>query len=175
MIERVRRAASSSMLARSSSAGGMISRSLLALSQRVSTPMLPSTSRSRLTSSIRATLRSVVRPLFSREAHNRATPAFFDVFTAMVPDSVVGPVTRRWAGPAPRETISESRDAPMRASISSVRFWWPFSMRLIADWLVLSWSAELLLGEPAVLACVTDQVADAAEVFVGHPTTVSQI
>ena len=123
MIERVRRAAGSSMLARSSSAGGTISRSLLELSQVVSTPREFSTSRSRLTSSMRATRRSVVRPLFSREAHSRATPAFLEVLTSIEPDSVVGPVTRRWVGPAPRATISESRAAPMRASISRERFW----------------------------------------------------
>ncbi len=66
MIERVRRAASSSMRSRSRSAGGTISRSLSSLSQRVCTPMLASTSRSRLTSSMRATRRSVVRPRLSR-------------------------------------------------------------------------------------------------------------
>ena len=41
----------------------------------------------------------------------------------MEPESVVGPVTRRWVGPAPRATISESSAAPMRASISRERFW----------------------------------------------------
>ena len=39
------------------------------------------------------------------------------------PVSVVGPLTRRCVGPAPRATISESRAAPMRASISRERFW----------------------------------------------------
>ena len=60
----------------------------------------------------------------------------------MVPDSVVGPVTRRWVGPAPSATISESSAAPMRASISRERFWCPFSIRLIALWLVASSSAS---------------------------------
>ncbi len=77
----------------------------------------------RLTSSMRATLRRVVRPRFSSEAHSSATPAFFDVFTSMLPDRVVGPVTRRWTGPPPRDTISLSRASPMRASISRLRFW----------------------------------------------------
>ncbi len=124
MTERVRRAASSSILVRSNSLGGMISRSFSALIQRVCTPRLSSTSSRRLTSSMRATLRSVVRPRLSSEAHKSATPAL-DVFTSMLPDSVVGPLTRRWVGSAPSATISESSAAPIRASISSDRFWWP--------------------------------------------------
>ena len=123
MIERVRRAESASMWSRSSVRGGTISRSLSSLSQRHCTPRLVSTSSRRLTSSIRATLRSVVRPRLSSVAHSSATPAFFEVFTSISPDSVVGPLTRRWVGPAPRATISESRAAPIRASISRERFW----------------------------------------------------
>ena len=122
ITERVRRAAASSMCSRSSSAGGMISRSL-SLNQRVCTPRLASTSSRRLTSSIRATLRSVVRPRLSSEAHSSATPAFFEVLTSIEPDKVVGPLTRRWVGPAPSETISESSAAPMRANICRERFW----------------------------------------------------
>ena len=76
-----------------------------------------------MTSSIRATLRSVVRPRLSSDAQSSATPAFFEDFTSIDPDSVVGPVTRRWVGPAPSDTISESSASPMRASISSERFW----------------------------------------------------
>ena len=84
------------------------------------------------------------------------------------PDSVVGPVTRRCVGPAPSETISESRASPIRASISRERFWWPFSIRLTALWLVPSTSASCVLGQAAVLAGVADEVADAAQVVVGH-------
>ena len=62
-----------------------------------------------------------------------------------------GPVTRRWVGPAPRATISESRAAPIRASISSERFWWPFSIRLIALWLVASSSASCAWVSPRCL------------------------
>ena len=113
--------------------------------------MLPSTSSSRLTSSIRATLRSVVRPRLSSDAQSSATPAFLEVLTSIVPDSVVGPVTRRWVGPAPSATISESSAAPMRASISRVRFWWPFSIRLIALWLVRSCSASWCWVRPRCL------------------------
>ena len=81
-----------------------------------------------------------------------------------------GPVTRRCVGPAPRATISESSAAPMRASISRVRFWWPFSMRLTALWLVLSSSASWCWVQPAVLAGVADQVADAALVVLLMPS-----
>lgn len=122
LTERVRRAAVTSIRDRSRWTGGMISRSLSSLSQRVWTPRLVSTSSSRFTSSMRATLRSVVRPRLSSDAHSRPTPAFFEVLTAMLPDSVVGPVTRRCVGPAPRATISESSADPIRASISRERF-----------------------------------------------------
>ena len=44
----------------------------------------------------------------------------------------VGPVTRRWVGPAPSATISESRAEPIRATISRERFWCPFSIRFTA-------------------------------------------
>src|SRR5699024_12576145 len=52
-------------------------------SHRVCTPIEVSTSRMRLTSSMRARLRSVVRPLFRSEAHSRATAAFLLVLTSM--------------------------------------------------------------------------------------------
>ena len=82
-----------------------------------------STSRRRLTSSMRATLRSVVVPSLSSEAQSRATPAFLLDFTSIEPDSRVPPLTRRWLGPdVPTLTISESSAVPMRAIISSVRF-----------------------------------------------------
>ena len=93
----------------------------------------------------------------------------------MLPESVVGPVTRRWVGPAPRATISESSAEPMRASISRERFWWPFSIRLIALWLVDSRSASCCWVMPAMLARVADEVADATLVVLSHTVTVSQI
>ena len=83
MTVRVRRAASMSMPARSRRAGGTISRSLLSGSQRTRTPIEVSTSMIRLTSSMRARLRSVVRPLLSRLAHSRATAAFLLVLTGI--------------------------------------------------------------------------------------------
>ena len=124
---------------------------------------------------MRATLRSVVRPRLSREAQSSATPAFFDDFTSMLPDRVVGPMTRRWLGPAPRDTISESSASPMRAIISRERFWWPRSMRLTALWLVPSRSASWFWVQPAVLARVADQVADPAHVVLSHGLTISHI
>ena len=145
------------------------------MSQRVFTPMLSSTSSSRLTSSIRATRRSVVGPRLSSDAHSSATPAFLEVLTSIEPRSVVGPVTRRCVGPWPMLTIGESSASPMRASISRDRFWWPRSMRLTALWLVPSIVGELLLRPAAVLAGVADQVADAAQVVLSHAATVSQI
>ncbi len=143
MTVRVRRAAATSIAARSSRAGGQISRSLLSGSQRVRTPMLESTSRMRLTSSMRARLRKVVRPRFSSEAHSRATAAFLLVLTSIAPDSLVPPTMRRCCGPEwPSETNSESRLSPMRASISRLRFCLPCSMRATALWLVPSDSAS---------------------------------
>ena len=87
----------------------------------------------RSTSSMRASLRSVVVPLFRSEAQSRATPAFFDDFTSIEPDRVVPPSTRRCIGAlGPIETMSLSSAAPTRASMSMVRFWPPCSMRLTA-------------------------------------------
>ena len=100
---------------------------------------------------MRATLRSTVLPRLSSEAQSRATPAFLEVLTSMEPESVVGPVIRRCTGPAPSATISESRAAPMRASISSERFWWPFSMRFTALWLVANRSASCCWVSPRCL------------------------
>ena len=149
MMLRVRRAASASIAARSSSDGTTSSRSLSALSQRNLTPIDSSTSSRRLTSSMRATLRSTVVPSLSSEAHSRATPAFLLDFTSMAPDKVVPPLTRRWLGPdVPTLTSSESSALPMRASISRVRFCWPCSMRLTALWLVLSSEASWACVRP---------------------------
>ena len=151
MIDRVRRAATSSMPLRSRFGGGVISRSFSALSHRDFTPMLSRTSSRRLTSSIRATRRSVVRPRLSSEAHSSATPAFLDVFTSIEPCSVVGPVTRRWVGPEPMLTSGESSASPILASISRERFWWPRSIRLTALWLVPSTSASCCWVQPRCL------------------------
>ena len=155
MMLRVRRAASSSIAVRSRCSGAIELEVVVLVEPGVAgTPMLASTSRMRLTSSIRATLRSVVRPLLSSAAHSSATPAFLLDLTLIEPDSVVPPTTRRCIGPeTPSETISESRASPIRASISRVRFWWPRSIRLIALWLVPRISASCGLGA-APGACV---------------------
>ncbi len=149
MTVRVRRAASTSMPARSRRAGGVISRSLLSGSQRTRTPIEVSTSMIRLTSSMRARLRSVVRPLFNRLAHSRATAAFLLVLTGIDPDSLRPPTIRRCCGPLwPSETNSLSSFSPTRASISSERFCLPCSMRATALWLVPSRSASSLCVRP---------------------------
>ncbi len=114
--------------------------------------MLSRTSRIRLTSSILATLRSVVRPELSSDAHSSATPAFLLDFTLMLPDNRVPPATRRCSGPdLPSETISESSAVLIRLSISRLRFWLPCSIRLIALWLVPSASASWAWVQPRFL------------------------
>ncbi len=143
MTVRVRRAAATSMSSRLSSAGGMISRSLLSGSQRVRTPIDASTSRMRLTSSMRARLRRVVRPRLSSAAQSSATAAFLEVLTSMEPVSFWPPTMRRCCGPEwPSETNSESRASPILASMSRLRFCLPCSMRVTAPWEVPSRSAR---------------------------------
>ena len=135
---RVRLAAAISISSRWRVRGGMISRSLCS-SQRQRTPMLSSTSMIRLTSSIRATRRSVVLPLLRRLAQSRATAAFLLVFTSISPWSELPPLMTKFVLPALlMRTISLLSTSPMRAIISRLMFWPPFSMRLMADWLVPS-------------------------------------
>ena len=168
MIDRVRRAASASMPARSSWAGGTISRSLLSLSQRVLTPRLSSTSRSRLTSSMRATRRSVVRPWLSREAHSSATPAFFEVLTSMLPDSVVGPVTRRCVGPGAEGDdlgVERGADAGHHVEGEVLVALLDAVDRALAG---AEHLGQLGLGPAAVPAGVADQVADTGQVVLSH-------
>ena len=97
---------------------------------------------------MRATLRSVVRPRLSSEAHSSATPAFLEVLTSIAPDSVVPPTTRRCCGPAAEGDDLGVEASPMRASISRVRFCWPFSIRLTALWLVPNDSASWFWVSP---------------------------
>ena len=123
--------------------------------------MLVSTSRIRLTSSILAMPRMTVRPRFSRLAQSRATAAFLDERTSMLPFSLAPPRTRRWCGPVgPTEMSGESSAAAIRLTISRLRFWLPASIRCTALWLVPSTLGELGLGETTVLARVADQAAD---------------
>ena len=133
---RVRLAASTSMASSFSFFGGVISRSLSG-SQRHFTPMLSSTSIIRFTSSIRATRRRVVLPLFSRAAHSRPTAAFLLVFTSISPWSSLPPLMRKLVLPDLfSRTISLESTSPIRAIISRLIFCPPFSMRLTALWLV---------------------------------------
>ena len=95
--------------------------------------MLVSTSRIRLTSSILAMPRKTVRPRFSRLAQSRATAAFFEERTEMLPVSLVPPSTRRCCGPLPPTEMSgESKAAAIRLTISRLRFWFPASIRCTA-------------------------------------------
>ena len=169
---RVRRAASRSMRARGRvRCGRMSSRSAPSFSQVARTPMLVSTSRIRLTSSILAMPRMTVRPRLSRLAHSRATAAFLDERTAMLPLSLAPPWTRRCCGPVgPTEMSGESSASAIRLTISRLRFWLPASMRCTALWLVPSTIGQLGLGEPPMLTGVADQAADPVQVRIRHVT-----
>lgn len=169
MMERVRRAASASIAARSSSAGGTISRSTPSLIQRVRTPMEFSTSRRRYTSSMRATRRSTVRPLLSSEAHSSATHAFLLVFTSMAPESRMAAHHTQMH----RTGVAEGDDLTVQRLADA-------GDHLKADVLVAALDPvdralagaqslrELGLCPAAVLPCVTDELTDAYEVVVCH-------
>src|SRR5215218_6931533 len=149
MMLRVRRAASASIPARSSSSGTTRVRSWPAAFQVAETPIERRTSRMRSTSTMRATLRRVVRPRLSSAAQSRATAAFLDDFTAMLPRSGLPPATRRWVGPVgPRLISSLSSATDSRPRSSRVRFWLPCSMRATALWLVPSRSASCCWVRP---------------------------
>ena len=114
--------------------------------------MLVSTSRIRLTSSILAMPRMTVRPRFSRLAQSKATAAFFDERTSIVPVRFAPPCTRRCCGPLPPTEISgESSASAMRFTISRLRFWFPASMRCTALWLVPRTSASWVWVRPRCL------------------------
>lgn len=76
-----------------------------------------STSSIRSISTMRATLRSVVVPLFSSEAHSRATAAFLLLLTVTDPASAWPPVTRRWVGPDGPAVISSP---PVASSVKDI-------------------------------------------------------
>ena len=114
--------------------------------------MLVSTSRMRLTSSIRAMPRMTVRPRFSRLAQSSATAAFLEERTAMVPVSLAPPCTRRCCGvPAPTEISGESSASAIRVTMSRLRFWLPASIRWTALWLVPRTSASWVWVSPRCL------------------------
>ena len=152
MIERVRRAAASSMALRSSSSGRCSVRSLPSADHETSTPMLVSTSRSRLTSSMWAMPLSTVRPRLSRLAHSRATAAFLLERTRMEPSRWVSPLMRKFrALVLPGTMRGDSRALAIRLIISRDRFWCPDSIRWIALWLVLSSEASWFCVMPRCL------------------------
>lgn len=169
MMERVRTAASASMAAMSSSAGGTSSRSTPSLIQRVRTPMEFSTSSRRYTSSMRATRRSTVRPLFSSEAHSSATQAFLLVLTSMAPESRMAADDAQMHRPR----VSQRHDLAVQGLTDA-------GDHLKADVLVAALDAvdralagterlgELCLCPAPVLPGVTDELADAYEVVVCH-------
>ena len=146
----------------------MISRSLSELSHLVSTPRLASTSSSRLTSSMRATLRSVVRPRLSSEAHSSATPAFFEVLTSMLPDQLRG------AGdPQVGRAGAEGDDLGVQCGADPLDHLQGEVLMTLLDPVdrALGGAQEvrqLLLGEPPMLAGVADDVADASLVSLAH-------
>ena len=153
----------------------MISRSPSSPIQRVWTPRLPSTSSRRLTSSIRATLRSVVRPRFSSEAHSSATPAFLEVLTSISPESVVGP-----GDPQVRRAGAQGDDLGVEGGADPgdhlqgevlVTLLDPVDGALAGAEAV----GQLLLGEPAMRASVPDELPDAALEVLGHVFTVSHL
>ena len=117
---------------------------------------------------MRATLRSVVRPLLSREAHSSATPAFLrrlDVDRAGERGGAVDPQVRGTG--AERDDLGvEGRADPgehLQGEVL-VALLDPVDGALAgAEQL-----GELLLGEPAVLARVADEVADPGQVRVGR-------
>ena len=152
MIDRVLRAAVTFMFARSSSAGRISSSSDLSADQEARTPMLVSTSRMRLTSSICAMPVSTVRPWLIRDAQSRATAAFLDERTAIEPLSVTGPWMRRCVGPPAPAVISGESSAPaIRLIISRLRFWPPDSIRCTALCEVPSTSASSCWVRPRCL------------------------
>ena len=124
---------------------------------------------------MRATLRRIVRPRLSSEAQSRATPAFLDVLTSMLPERVVGPghpqVHR--AG-AQRDDLGVERGADAGQHLEGevlVALLDPVDGTLTGGQPL----GQLLLGEPAVLARVADEVPDPALVVVSHQFTVSHV
>ena len=165
MTVRVRRAAATSMSSRSSSAGGMISRSLLSGSQRVRTPIEASTSRMRLTSSMRARLRRVVRPRLSSAAQSRATAAFLEVLTSIEPVSFWPPTMRRCCGPEwPSETNSESRRVADPGEHLEAEVLLALLDAGDGALGVPSELGEVRLGHPLVASRVADESADPGQV-----------
>ena len=149
-IERVRRAARSSMVSGVRVEGRLISRSLPPSPVQVScTPIDLSTSQMRSTSSMCATPRRTVRPLLRRLAHSNAMAAFLEVRTSISPDSVVGPWISKFTLPCVWVWINGISSASARRSIMlSERFCCPVSIRCTALWTDPSSSASRCCDHP---------------------------
>jgi hypothetical protein len=167
MTVRVRRAASTSMLSRSMRAGGMISRSLLSGSHRTLTPIEVSTSMIRLTSSMRARLRRVVRPLLSSAGAQQGDGgvlARLDRDRAgelLAADDRAGAAAGRCA--RARRTRCRASRRCARAS-PGLRFWLALFDAGDCALARAEQVGELALGQALVAASVPDEGADAGEV-----------
>ncbi len=142
----------------------------------VFTPIEFSTSSSRLTSSIRATLRSVVRPLFSRLAHSSATPAFLLDFTSIDPDSLASTDDTEVDRTATeRDNFGVECLADPGEHLESevlMTLFDPVHRTLAGAQHV----GELGLRPAAVLAGVPDEIADPAQVVISHaPDLISHV
>jgi hypothetical protein len=120
----------------------------------------------RLTSSMRARLRSVVRPLLSSAAHRRATAAFLLVLTSIEPESLAAADDPQVLGAACRGRRTRCPGfSPIRARAS------PRTEVLLAlldaGHRALARAeqiGQLALGQALVAACVADEGADAVEI-----------
>ena len=124
---------------------------------------------------MRATLRSVVRPRLSSEAQSSATPAFFEVLTvdaARQRGRAGDPQVGRAGAEGDDLGVERRADAGEHLQGEVLVALLDAVDRALAGGQQLG---ELLLGQPAVLARVADQVADAALVVRRHAATVSQI
>lgn len=135
-----------------------------------------STSSSRLTSSIRATLRSVVRPLFSSEAHSSATPAFLLDFTSIDPDSRMSAYdTEVDRAATERDNLGVECFADPGEHLESevlMTFFDPVHRALTGAEHI----GELGLRPATVLTGVPDEIADPAQVVVSHaPHVISHV
>ena len=138
--------------------------------------MLASTSRMRLTSSIRATLRSVVRPLLSSDGaqqRDAGVLARLDLDRARQHRAADDPQVHR-AGHAERDDLGVERLADpgqhLQAEVLLAALD-PVDRALAGAEHV----GELGLGVAAVLASVADELADPVQVVVSHRITVSHI
>ena len=150
---RVLRAASTSIFLSAKVFGGVSVTSLPFHSTRM--PMLWSTSMMRCTSSMRGTWRSVVLPLFMRDAQRSPTAPFLEVEVTTVPLSFLPPSMARFIEPGERVMRFFLSARPSFLSMSALTFCFPLSMRAMALCVVLSNFAS----SPCVIPCVSRKSA----------------